>query len=139
MAKGITHAERKRTNRLYKEAVDDYVEEWILRLTGLTPEMLMEAWDGEKLNVSTIMHAGKPKVATATQMKSRAEKDLGTISDFLKKHYADHLIGGTISENVINLLSLGLDVDEAGDKEDSDLPEPPAPEDVVEPDPTPEG
>lgn len=108
MAKNITHGERYRTNKEYKRQVDDLVQEWMLRAVGLTPEMLMEAWDGKRLNVATILHKGRPKIASATQEKSRAEKELDRIAKFLRENFGDQLVGGTIFENITRLLAPGV-------------------------------
>lgn len=103
MARDITHAERYRTNKNYARQVDDLIQEWMLRAVGLHPELLLEAWDGKNLNVATIMSKGRPKIATASQEKSRAEKELEQIRKFLRENFADKLIGGTIYENLVHL------------------------------------
>lgn len=116
MARDITHAERYRTSNPYKRQVDDLVQEWILRAIGLEPELLMEAWDGTTLNVATILSKGPPKLATASQEKSRAEKELEQIRKFLRENYAEKLISGTLYENMVHLF--GPDGPEPKESED---------------------
>ena len=123
MAK-VSFGERYRTDNRFKQAVEDLKNEAIFRALGLVPEMINEAWDGNTLNIVTILEkSGKVKLAVATQEKSRAEVQLTKLSEFLREFFPDEVSadGGGPVDDAVRILGVlvpeGVEDDEDEDKE----------------------